>query len=213
MPGFTKRSEDRIADVVVRVERERVNPPAPRRRPRSRDSTLRRFELIEHLPSGATRNATARLLQWTGGVYVAQSDVEFEVYDPDTKFIQVDKPTGQDGARGLAQFMWDRGVWEIVSMQWQARWIEFVVDNASGFDTTDASVAVSDATYHDGYTPNDDVVIVYNKKTNGAFMFVGVDDVEGMALYDPVTDKYTIVQIDCPGDEATGSTQYNWFHA
>ena len=171
-----------------------INPRARRRRSHSRDSGLRRFELTENLAFGS--NATAYLLQWTGAAYVAQSDGSFEVYDIFSKFNQKDKPTGQDGARGYAQWYWDRRIWEIVQLEHQARWIEFYLTAALA--TTDASKGCDNVTYHDGYQPNTAVTTIYNKSASSDYIFEGDDNDRGMAKYDPADDKYTIVQFECP---------------
>ena len=191
---FTRKSEGRISEAVRTVEHQRVNPRSRRRRSHSRDSGLRRFELTENLAFGS--NATAYLLQWTGAAYVAQSDVSFEVYDVFSKFNQKDKPTGQDGARGYAQWCWDRRIWEIVQLEHQARWIEFYLTAALA--TTDASVACDNVTYIDGYEPDTAVTTVYNEPASANYMFEGDDNDKGKAEYDPGDNKYWIHQFECP---------------
>lgn len=191
---FTPKNEKRIADVIQDVEHQEKNPRSRRRRPGGRDSGLRRFELTENLAFGS--NATAYLLKWTGAAYEAQSDVSFEVYDIFSKFNQKDKPTGQDGARGYAQWVWDRRIWEIITLEHQARWIEFYLSAALA--TTDASKGCDNVTYHDGYQPNTAVTTIYNKSASTDNIFSGADNNRGEALYDPVNDKYIITQIECP---------------
>ena len=193
--GFTRNSEARICSSVRYTERQRRNLPVRPRVRRSPEGGLRRFELTENLAFGG--NATAYLLQWTGAAYVAQSGTSFEVYDPFSKFNQNCKPTGQDGARGYAQWCWDRRVWEIVQMQHQARWIEFVANGA--FATTDASATVDGVTYHDGYQPDTAVTTVYNTdESGGDYKFEGDNNDIGEALYDPANNKYWIIQLECP---------------
>lgn len=172
------------------------------------EKCLRRFELYENLTFGSS--AQAYRLDFDGDVYAVDEDELFTVHDPFSKFNQNHAPYDLDGARGYAVFI--DGRWEIVELQHQARWIEFVINTGSGFDTTDASVAVDGVTYHEGYQPVDDVVLVYNKKTNGDFMFEGEDDDEGMAKYDPATDRYTIWQLECPAGAGGGSLMYDWFY-
>ena len=193
---FTPKSEGRISGAVRTVEHQVVNPRGRRRRSRGRWNGLRRFELTENLTFDS--NATAYLLKWTGEAYEAQSDVSFEVYDAFSKFNQNDKPTGQDGARGYAQWCWDRRIWEIVQLEHQSRWIKFVVDDGSGFATTDSSVTVDGVTYIDGYEPDTAITTVYNEPASSDYVFEGDDDDKGKAEYDPANDKYWIHQMECP---------------
>jgi len=96
---------------------------------------------------------------------------------------------------------WDNGRWWIVAtFTQQASWIEFIVNNATGFAITDSSVAVDGVTYHNGYTPSVAVTTVYNVRehTAGTYIFEGDDNDRGIALYDADQDKYYIVQMECP---------------
>jgi len=137
-------------------------------------------------------------LQWTGAAYVAQSDVEFEVYDVFSKFNQWCKPTGQDGARGYAQWMWDRGIWEIIQLEHQARWIKFAVTAA--FDTSDASEGIDTISYCDGYEPDTEPTTVYNVRADAAdtYIFEGADNARGLARFCPGGGKYYIENMECP---------------
>ena len=152
-------------------------------RPDPRSSVaLRRFELTENLTCGS--NATAYLLKWTGAAYVAQSSVEFEVYDPFSQFCQYSKPTGQDGARGMAQFMWDRGVWEIVELQMPARKIKFAA--TEDFTSGEANVTVDGVVYYNGYTPDTGITSVENPG------WAGLDNDLGLAFLNINDGKYYI---------------------
>jgi len=90
------------------------------------------------------------------------------------------------------------GKWVMTSGQKQARWIEFQVNDGSGFSVSDSSVSVDGVVYHDGYEPATAVTTVYNKEADGtAYLFSGDDDAEGVALYSPKDQKYYIVQMEC----------------
>jgi len=155
-----------------------------------------RFELTENLTFGS--NATANRLDWSGSDYAANTAVSFEVYDPFSRFNQNHAPSGQTGARGYACYFSDSDRWEIIQMEHQARWIEFQVNDAAGFDSSDASFTVNSVVYHDGYEPADAVTTVYNLQANSGYVFQGSDDWRGVALYAPADDEYTVIQIECP---------------
>ena len=114
---------------------------------------FRRFELKTSLAIGGT--ATAHPLDWTGAAYAADtaSDNEFTVYDSLGKFQGWARSAGvRDGARGLAMFHHDRGVWEIVAMQHIAQAINFTLTENMGYSTTGlASCSIDD--YYDGVNP------------------------------------------------------------
>jgi hypothetical protein len=94
---------------------------------------------------------------------------------------------------------WQNGRWWIIGkVGYQARWITFVVNDATGFSTTDASVTVDGVAYFDGYEPASPVTTVYNLAISANRLFEGDDDDVGMAIYDPAGDKYHIFQMECP---------------
>lgn len=96
--------------------------------------------------------------------------------------------------------LWDNERWWIIdTFTQQATWIEFAVNDGSGFATTDSSVTVDGVTYHNGYTPSASVTTVYNKSADGGgvYIFEGDDNARGIALYDADEDKYYIVQMEC----------------
>lgn len=159
-----------------------------------------RFELYENLAFG--EHATAKLLYWDSDEsdYAADDDTTFEVYDAFNKFNQNCKPTGQGGARGYARYFLDADRWEIIEMEHQARWIRFIVNEGSGFATSDASFAVDGVTYHDGYEPDTAVTTVHNEREHAAdtYIFEGNDDDRGFAKYDPATDQYSVDNMECP---------------
>ena len=158
--------------------------------------SIRRIELTANLAFGAS--ATAKKLKWntTTETFSVDGD-EFDVQDPFSKFQQTCKPDGQDGARGYARrYPEDGSRWEIIELEHQARWIEFTTTEA--FTTTDADVDVDGVVYHDGYEPDTAVETVYNKSASSDKIFEGDDNDKGMALYSPETDKYIIVQCECP---------------
>jgi len=157
---------------------------------------IRRFELTANLSIGDT--TTARKLEWDGDSFEVVGD-EFDVYDPFSMFLQACKPKDEDGARGYArQYPEDAERWEIIELQHQARWIEFVVNDGSGFAASDASVTVDGVSYHDGYEPDTAITTVYNKTASSDYIFEGDDDDKGMAKYSPGTNKYIIDQMECP---------------
>jgi len=92
--------------------------------------------------------------------------------------------------------------WEIIELDWMAKVIEFSVDNASGFDTSDETVAVTVDSYDDGYDPDPggDGLTIYNKLTSTAdtYLFKGDDDDKGIARFYPKLGYYRIWQMECP---------------
>jgi hypothetical protein len=90
------------------------------------------------------------------------------------------------------------GQWIVTWAPHQARWIKFVVNDASGFATTDSSVAVDGVTYVDGFTPGTAITTVYNEPASSNYIFEGDDNDVGQAEYDPGNDKYWIRMMECP---------------
>lgn len=161
---------------------------------------FRRFELKDDLADG--NPATAYLLYWDSDAddWAIDTDVEFEVVDMfGSRRGQARISDLQKGTRGTCIKFHDSAVWEIVTMEHQARWIEFMVNDASGFTTSDSSVTVDGVIYHDGYEPNTAITIVYNgSSAAGCRIFYGDDNDVGEAIYDPAADKYIINQVECP---------------
>jgi len=159
---------------------------------------LVRFELIDNLYFNSYTQA--RELVWSNSQWKADDTTEATVYDVFGMFCQWCKPKNQDGARGWArQFPEDAERWEIINMQWQAKWIEFVVNDYSGFTTSSPSVTVDGVIYHNGYEPDTAITTVYNgSSVAGCRIFEGDDNDVGEALYDPLTGKYIISQLECP---------------
>jgi hypothetical protein len=153
--------------------------------------------LIEPLPANAIGRAVL------SGVWC----VEINVTDEDHEYADVSDGSHylMSGVAGSAQIL-DKA--SGTGLQWahirlgckrhQARWIEFVVNAAGGFSTTDASVAVDGITYHDGREPQTPVTTVYNTRASSDYKFEGDDDDRGEALYAPEEDKYYIIQMECP---------------
>ncbi len=160
-------------------------------------SSVRRFELKTALtPSGAYTQALAYLLAWTGADYEIDEASEFIVYDiSGLRRGRAHTDTIQ-GTRGRAIRVSDVDRWEIIELDHQARWIEFVVNDAGGFATTDASVTVDGITYHDGYDADPEITTVYNKSASSDYIFEGDDDDRGIALYDPLSGQYTIAGME-----------------
>jgi len=129
----------------------------------------------------------------------------------DTSHLYAEVKNGDAGSlqsvlKGSARILWQEsgtGVkWALirfgVEVEHQARWIEFVVNDASGFSQTDASVTVDGVLYHDGYQPSTPVTTVYNKSASSNYMFKGDDNDKGIALFDRENQKYIINQMECP---------------
>ncbi len=108
------------------------------------------------------------------------------------------------------------GRWIAPQEDYQASWIEFVINNGAGYDTTDEVWTVDDVVYHGGPPPDTAVTTVYNKPTNGDFMFRGEEDDEGKALYAQEMDppRYIIIQLECAsaGEDYGGSLLYEWLY-
>lgn len=155
-----------------------------------------RFELYENLSFGG--QATAKLVYWDGNDYAVNDDVTFQVYDAFNKFNQNCKPTGQGGARGYARYFSDAGRWEITELEHQARWIKCLIDNGSGYATTDETWTVDGVVYYDGYEPDTPVTTVYNAPAHADYIFEGDDNDVFYAKYDPAADKYWLDQGECP---------------
>lgn len=163
------------------------------------DTITRRIELKagETLTPGGS--ATAYLLEWGGTSYSPDTSVEITVQDAFSRFRQSSPPSGQDGARGYATHYGDRDVWELIDLEHQAKWIEFVADGA--YAPTDASATVDGVTYHEGYEPTTAITTVYNKGASANYIFEGGDNDRGMAKYSIEEDKYYIWQaelLECP---------------
>jgi hypothetical protein len=199
MVQFTRRAGTRIIAATKRVERMPQGGPPDRGRWRGQRRPIRRIELKsgETLTPGGT--AAAYFLTWGGSSYSADTSLEITVQDAFSRFRQSSPPTGQNGARGYAIRCGDRDVWELIDLEHQALWIEFVVNNGSaGFATTDASTGVDGITYHNGYTPTTGITTVYNKSASSNYIFEGDDNDKGIAHYSLGTDKYIIQQMECP---------------
>jgi hypothetical protein len=158
-----------------------------------------RFELksAETLVPGGS--AKAHLREYSGGSYTPNPDTEITVHDPDSQYRCSSPPSGQGGVRGKARYFPDLDAFEIISMQHQARWIEWRVNETGGFSTADATAIMDDLIYHDGYTPTVAPTTVYNARTRAsAWLFEGDDNDCGLAKYDYLTDRYYISQFECP---------------
>jgi hypothetical protein len=156
---------------------------------------LIRFELTENLALGG--NATAKQLNWTGAAYVAAATPTFEVYDIHSRFCQTHTPKDQDGARGEARWCFDRGIWEIISMQMMAKRITFAVNNGAGFTTSNSTVTIDTVVYIDGYEPETGITTAYNMAAASNYVFSGDDNARGKAELDPATGHYSIYQMEC----------------
>lgn len=202
MVQFTRRAGTRIIAATKRVERWTQGGESPRSRWRGQRGRMRRIELKtgETLTPGGT--AAAYFLKWGGASYSPDTSLEITVQDAFSRFRQSSPPTGQNGARGYALFTGDRAVWELLDLEHQALWIEFVVNNGSaGFATTDASFGVDGVTYHNGYTPTTAITTVHNKTASSNYIFEGDDNGRGMAKYSLGDDKYYMWQgelLECP---------------
>jgi hypothetical protein len=135
--------------------------------------------------------------------------VQISVGNADHPYADVkdaDSTQLESGWSGSARILWKQSgtgtKWAVVrigaQMAHQARWIKFVVNDGSGFSTTDSSVTVDGVEYFDGDEPSTAVTTVYNVAASSNYIFEGDDNDKGMALYDPVNDKYWIVQMECP---------------
>lgn len=132
-----------------------------------------------------------------------------EAYDYEDDTFEVCDPSGFRRAPSINVDHWGRVIgtcwkppdwdyWEILDLPHQAKWIEFVVDDVTGFTTANATVAVDDCTYHDGYEPFTEITIVHNMRASGGYVFEGADGARGKAEYDIENNRYEIYQMECP---------------
>jgi len=156
-----------------------------------------RFELKTALSPGFF--ATAYLLAYSDG-YAENVHIEFDVYDAiDGTLRGQAKTDSRPGTQGYAKYMPDSGRWEIIALAHQARWIRFGLMAAMLYTDYIASAEV--LTYWDGYDPDPTGahVTVLNCAVSGnQYLFAGATGAVGLACYDPVDDKYHIVQMECP---------------
>jgi hypothetical protein len=92
---------------------------------------------------------------------------------------------------------WDRGHWWTwIDRPGKARWIAFTV-GTGGLATTQASKSVAIDAFWDGSDPGSPLT-VYNMEASAQYVFSGGSTHKGYACYDPESDIYRIVQMECP---------------
>ncbi len=211
---ISTKAGDRIAAATHWVEAQRrflvqgeqpETPPVP--------FIFLRFELSTVLsPSSDDTPTTCNGygLYWsdTEEDYAADTSTEFKLIDLSGVRHGRAYAASARGGRGWAVKPHDVGIaaggdrWEIIELDWMAKVIEFSVDNASGFDTSDETVAVTVDSYDDGYDPDPggDGLTIYNKLTSTAdtYLFKGDDDDKGIARFYPKLGYYRIWQMECP---------------
>ncbi len=78
--------------------------------------SIRRFEMGATLSAGGS--AEVGLLVWTGAAWEEDEDeTTFTVHDFQNRFSKMLTTSGDAGALGIAQYMTDKGAWEILDMQ------------------------------------------------------------------------------------------------